>query len=806
MPDPAVTGQAGAWPPLLAATFLPHALALLEIHPVLVIVGTSGTGRHDLTEEIARLAAVDGPAPLRHAARHGQQGQPHLALGQLFAGARVTPGAPAAEIDAAVRAALTPVTACRPPVVLLADADLCDRESVASLSRLATTGDVRLIAVLTPETITHHETLLPVAEVIDLPPLTPEQIAAALQARFGVRPHPLLVSLLMERTGGSYPVLRDVADAASAAGLIFEVEGLLAAHPSMTPDALTSRCAPRSMERLGGGPEITALVELTALLGRLDADEARACVPPEIVDLALTHGAFTVRAGSLVLASPAEPAQVRGALHDVRRRELLDAFADRVPSTLMRPGVALRAADWWIACGRRLPVDLAARAAREANLSGLHYRAVLYTDPTSNEQQLDIAPLERAHALTEIDDDAGLSALWARLDPAMLDEDELLTYLHGIAHLADPTERDRMTARGLMAADPTARRRTAAVRRLAALVGEAFDCAGDDAVSRLRSLAFSAHLSPSNRAVTFTMLSAALRHSGRPLQAVEAAEFALVILAKEGDDVSGFHLSMARALHVMALISAVDSEGAERAIADCATGPAGHTARSPLISALETSLAMLQGDLDRALTSARLCLAGLQTSDPHRIRGWVEAMLAQILVHKDRPAEAAILLASAAGRPAGHRQLDLERRMKLAWIHDALADPEEALRLLADAIIEARRHGLRLALIDAAGLSVQIGGPPHLEMLLGAVDDLVEPSGVPLVWQTFARSAERGDLLSLIGLIELAEVSHARRFAAEVAQYILDTWRRRNDLDAPTRARLQELADPASWQQHHRTS
>lgn len=806
MPDPAVMGHAGAWPPPFSTAFLAQALALLDVRPVLVIVGTSGTGRHDLAEEIARLAAADGPAPLRHAARHGQQGQPHLAIHQLFAGIQVTPGAPPAEIDAAVQAALTTKPAGHPPVVLLADADLCDPESVACLSRLAATGHVRLIAVLTPETVTHHEMLLPISQVVDLPPLTSDQIAALLQARFGVRSHPLLVSLLMERTGGSYPVLRDVADASSAAGLIFEVEGLLASHPSMTPDVLTSRRAPRSMERLGGGPEITALVQLTALLGQLDADEARACVPPEIVDLALTHGTFAMRAGSLVLASPSEPAQVRGALDDVRRQELFDACADRVPGTLMRPGVALRAAEWWISCGRRLPVDLAVRAAREANLVGLHYRAVLYTDPASNDRQADIAPLERAYALTEIDDEAGLSALCARLDPAKLDEDELLAYLHGIAHLEDSKDRDRMTTRGLMAADPTARRRRAAVRTLAALVGEAFESAGDDAVNRLRSLTFSAHLSPSNRAVTFAMLSAVLRHSGRPVQAVEAAEFALGILAEEGDAVSGFHLSMARALHVMALISAVDSEGAERAITDCARGPAGHTARSPMISALESSLAMLQGDLDRALTSARLCLAGLQASDPHRIRGWVEAMLAQILVHKDRPAEAAILLASAAGRPVAHRQLDLERRMKLAWIHDALADPEEALRLLADAILEARRHGLRLALIDAAGLSVQIGGPPHLAMLLGAVDDLVEPSGVPLVWQTFARSAERGDLKSLIGLVELAEVSHARRFAAEVAHYVLDTWRRRGDLDPATKARLQELADPASWQRHHRIS
>lgn len=764
---------------------------------MLLIVGAAGSSRHMLASAIAETATPDGPAPLRHIARFGERDHAYFALRRLFPGLRLAPDASREAIEEAVRAVLDELPD-GPPVLVLTDTDLCDAPSIAMLAELAGSDSIRLIASLTPETVTAHEQLTTVAEVVDIPPLDDERIAGLLRSRFGVRPHRLLVSLLAEQTAGSYSAVRDVADTSFAAGLIVIVEGVLALRPGATADDLVGRRAPRTAERLGGGEEITAVVQLTALLGRLDVQEARACVGARTVELAMAHGAFAMHDGCLVLASRADEVLTRHAIGDARRRELFDAFAHRVPRTVALPAVAAHAAEWWITAGRLLPVDLAGRAAREANLTGRHHLARLFTDPDTNEQHVDIAPLERAFACVELSDDAGITALFARLDPATLTEEELLVYLRGVSRVEPGHDRDALIRRALTSADPESRRRRMAVRALAELVDRAFETAGDEAINRLRSLAFSDGLSPCNRAVTFATLSAVLRHSGRPVQSVEAAGFALDILDREVDALSAFHLSLAREVHVMALISAVDADGAERALADYTTGPCAYPVRSPMMAALETSLAMLQNDLERALASARLCLASLHPNDPHQVGGWVEAMLTQILVLRSRPDDARSALGQAERRPARRRQLDLERRMMLAWTHDALADPEEALRLLADTADEARAHGLSLALIEAAALSVQIGGPPHLPLLLGAVDDLVDPSGVPLVWQTFARSADRGDLPSLIALADLADSSGARRFAAEVAQYVLDTWRRRTDMSPEMRDRLQELAGPES--------
>lgn len=798
LPDPATGVCAGSWPPPFSPVFLDQSLARLDACPAIVIVGPVGTGRHRLATDIAARTAAGGPAPLHHAARHDEHNHPYRTIRQVFPAMCLAAEAAPADVEAAVLATLDGFPD-HAPVLVLTDTDLCDAPSLTLLIEMSRTGRIRLIACLTPETVTHQMALLSIAEVVDIPLLDDQQIGTLLRSRFGVRPHLQLISLLAEQTGGSYSALRDVADASFAAGELFIIEDVLALRPGATADDLTWLRAPRSAERLGGGPPITALVELTALLGRLDANEARACFGPHLVDLALTHGTFTMCDGSLALTSTAESTRVRRAMDDTRRRELFGRFAGSVPGTLNRPGVADRAAEWWITAGRALPVHLAIRAAREANLTGRHHQAELYTDPSNNDQHADIALLDRAFALAEIGQDADLGALCARLDPATLTEDELLVYLRRITHVEPSQLRDRLIQRAVASADPETRRRRRAVQTLAGLVDQAFDVAGDEPINKLRSLTFSAQLSPCNRAITFATLSAVLRHSGRPLQAVEAAEFALQILAGQDDLVSAFHLSHTRELHVMALISAVDTDGAEQAFAKYTSGP-GQPLRSPMMAALETSLAMLQGDLERALASARLCLAGLPPDDPHHIGGWVEAMLAQILVLHRRPDDARPIVSLAAARPAHRRQLDLERRMLLAWAHDALADPEEALRLLADAADEAWKHGLSLALIEATALSVQIGGPPHLPVLLGAVDNLVDPSGVPLVWQTFARSAHRGDLPSLIALAELADSNRAGRFAAEIAQYVLDTWRRRVDMDTETRDRLQQLAEPASSQ------
>jgi hypothetical protein len=786
-------GPVAPWPAPFSDAYVAQARALLETRGVLVILAPVGASRRRLAADIAE--APDGPVWFRHVARFGEKGQRYFALQQFFPDVEIAPGDGVDQVSTAVRTVLDDIEPSRPRLVLV-NSDLCDPESVEVLVALASAGRIRLIATLTPDAVADQDLLLADAAVIDVPPLAAERVAELLQARYGAPPHPLMVDLLMQRTGGSYSAVRDLADASFAAGLILVVDGQLVTDPG-TPAAecFDTWHEPPLIERLSSG-EVTDLIELAALLGQLDLTDARACVSSTAIELAIAHGTFSSDGARLTFAWAAEEILVLRSLPVARHRELFEIFAARVPRTLALPGVAVRAADWWLSAGRRLPVDLAHRAAREANLMGRHRRAVIYTDPTANDENRGVALIERAFAFSELGDDTALDGLLGTVDAAALDEEELLVYLLWVSHAESVDDRDALAERAVHADDPAIRRRRAAVRTLAELTGQTFQSAGDDAVTRLRSLAFSSQLSPCNRATAFAVLSAVLRHSGRPAQATSAAEFALRILADEQDAVSAFHLERARELHVMALVSSLDLEGAERAAREHSGGVLAQPGNGRMTSALQVWIAVLQGDLLGALASARLCLAGLRPRDPHHVRGWVEAMTAHVLIRCGRADEAHDYLLAAERHPSRRRQLDLERRMLLASAHDSLAEPELALGVLADVADEAQSHGLTLALIDAMVMSVRIGGPPHLPMLLGVVDDLVDPTGTPLIWQTFARAVRQYDFAQLIELAEHLATRGCRAFAAEIAQYVLDMARRATDLDEATRERLRELATP----------
>lgn len=785
---------AAPWPAPFSPAFIEQARALLERRHVLVIVAPVGASRQHLAAEIAE--APDGPVWFRHVARFGEKARPYFGVQQFFPDLPLPADARPDEVDQAIRGALDDIEVKQPRLVLV-NANLCDTPSVEALIRVAAGGHLRLIAILTPETVVDQDLLLASAEILDIPPLDADRVADLLQARFGVRPHPLLVDMLMTRTGGSYSAVRDIADASYAAGLIVTVENVLMVNPDAPADDWfeTRQAAPEGTERLGGGEDITDLIELTALLGRLDLDDAHRCVPSAAINLARAHGTFVVDRNQITFAWRAEEMLVLRSLAVDRQVELFEKFADLVPTSLALPGVAVRAADWWMAAGRLLPVDLAVRAAREANFMGRHRRAVVYTDPAANEDHAAVALVERAYALAELGDSVALHDLLQGVDPVALTEDELLVYLRWASHT---TDRDALADRAVTVDDPATRRRRAAVRTLAELLGQAFDAAGDDIVNRLRSLAFSAQLSPCNRAVAFAVLSAVLRNSGRPAQAVGAAEFAIRILTDEHDAVSAFHLDLARELHIFALISSADLEGAEYAARAYSSGIYAYPGSGRMTMGLQVWIGMLQADVQGALASARLCLAGLRPHDPHQIRGWVEAMLAYALLQCDRSAEARDYLAASERHPSTRRQIDLERRMMQATLRDALAEPEEALRVLADVADEAQAHGLTMAVIDATVLSTHIGGPPHVPMMLEAVGDLIDPTGTPLIWQSFARSVKQYDLLGLTELAEQLSARGCRLFAAQVAQYVLDMARRATDLDPDTRVHLRALANPVT--------
>lgn len=767
-----------------------------------MIVGPVGGNGTQLATAVAD--APEGPVWSRHISRFGERDMPLFALRQILRSLRIPDDATLDEVEAAARSVISKQGDTSSTIVL-GSADVCDPESLDVLLRLARSEDIRLIVTLTPETASAQEELLAGAQRIDIPPLSFGTIAALLQARFGYEPHPTVVEILNERSQGTYDVIQELADAAFDSGALIVVEDVLVPVPSRTQNALTRldrRRSPRSAE-LDGGDELTDLLHLVAVLGEIDLGEARDCVSSATVDVATQHGALTVVDGGLAFTSKAESLHLMRTLAQERLVELFEAYADRLTLSVARPGNAVHAADWWRSAGRLLPVQLATRAAREANLMGRHRRAVVFSDPTANDEHAVIALLERGFALHELGDADGLRAMYTAIDGRTLTEEELLPYLRWTLRLGPEDDPQGLRDHAIEADDADTARRRLAVRALIELAVTVFDVGGDQLVTRLRSLAFSDQLSAPNRAFTFTILSTAQRFAGHPRQAVESAEHALDILRDEGDRVSAFHLDLAQETKILGLITSLDFDRAELALRDYSAGFLGRPGSGRMTLALRGVLAMQRSDVSQALANSRLCLAGVEHHDPHHMRGWVAAMLAQILAQSQRPDEAREFLSLAEQHPAEGLQHNLERRIFQACTHDILAEPEEALSILTAVTAEARASGLRLAEIDAAVLSVQIGGPVHLPTLLDAVQELVEPSGTTAVWQTFAFAAQRYDIPALTSLSEQLEELSAHLIAAAVAQYVLDMARRASDLTEDTRSRLTRLADPMS---HRRQS
>jgi hypothetical protein len=772
-------------------SFVDEARARLHDASVLVIVGPVGSGRAGLADEIARLA--DAPSSTRHAARVGDAALSRLAISQLF-GSALLATADLDEITRSVTAQLQDLPAT--PHVVLTDAALCDPESVEVLLRLADSGRIRLVATVTPAYLAGHERLAAAGAVVTVPPLDADALADLLHERLGAVPHPLVSELLLKRCSGSATVARELADAAIRSGVVVTADDVLVLAPD-DPQAAAGLLGPLLAGSPGAGDDTSVhdLLHLTALLGELDADEARACCGEQAVDAAVAHGTLRIDGDVLVFTAAAEGTLLARTLSAERCIELFDRFVHSVPRTLGRPGVAVPAAGWWRATGRLLPTDLAARAARHANLLGDYRGALVYSDPAVNDQHTIVAPMERGFAFNELGDAHGLGELFASLDPADLSDDELLPYLRIAAVRPDGAQRARLVQRAVAVDDPERRRSREAVRTLADLTSRSSATGDEKLVQRVRSVAFSAHLSPGNRAVAFASLSAVLRQSGRPDLAVESSRFALDTLTEQHDEVSAYHLDLAREVHILSLMSALDLDGADLALREYSSGVFARAGSGRLTSALQTYVSMGRGDLDGALTSSALFLAGVGNHDPHQVRGWVEAMTAECLVHIDRHDEAAAVLAESNRHPSRVPYIELTRRTITASTHDALAEPELALEILSSVIDEARERQLLLTHVEAAGTAVLIGGPPQVGVLVDAVDQLVDPSGTPLIWQTFAQAVRSYDIAGVVALADDLSADGAHWSAARVAQSVLDMARRATDLTPATRDRMGRLAD-----------
>ncbi|MCW2769773.1 MAG: hypothetical protein JWR27_1206 [Aeromicrobium sp.] len=789
MSDAAPPVTPSAWPPPFSPTYVAQARALLARRHAVVFVGPPDGSSNRLAAAVA--GAPEGPYWARHICRYGEQDDNLFVVRQLFDSIRHSGPTSTGAAVQAIRDQLAG-DALLPPTVIVGNADLADRASAEVLARLTAENAIKVVATVPPGTIADDWPLLGVAELVEIPPLDVMTVTELLRVRYGREPHRHVAELILDQTGGTYEIVREVADAAVEAGLVIPLEDSLVVAPPRAEarNAFEDRVAPlRSVLPPDGSPEMADLFDLTALIGEIDLAEARAVLDRATIDRALAHGALHARGDGPALSLPAAARFLRRTMPQQRRVELFTTYAARLPISTARPGVAVDVADWWRAAGHPLPQELARRAAREANLGGRHRRALVFT----GQDAARVAPIERLYALVELGDSSEVQALLSAVDPTTVSEDDLLPYVCWLKGLAPGAARTRLLDTALRHEDLGVNRRLAAVKTLADLFERVFREGGNGLEGRLRALTFSGLLSPLNRALTFSALSAVQRHAGRPEVAVRSARHALELIAAESRLPNAFHLSVAQESHILALIAAIDLDAADRALRDYLVGPLGRPGSGRMGAALLSMLELARGDLQQAFVNARLALDTLQHHDPHELRGWIEALLAQVLVRQGLNGEAVDMLRVSDSHSSRVLQNDLNRRIAVAGTHDELGDPERALKELAAVRAVAAEHDLRQIEIDAAVLTVRIGGPVHLPALLEIVDELEETSGSPAVWRDFARAAHAYDIPALVAQCRALE-GGAPRHAAEIAQYVLDVARRRNDLDAETRSHLQQLA------------
>lgn len=773
MLDRAGVTPTAEWPPAFAETFIEQARRLLDLSQVLMILGPIGGSAHSLAAGIVGApGGADTALWSHHIASIGDSELPFHAIRCIFT---VDVQADPTDIDISIRADLA--IAGESPAVIIANADLCDRESIATLARLAAAGALRLVLTLPAESLTSFGELAAVAEVVELPPLEPETVSEMIRIRYAVTPAPALVNVLMERTGGSYEVLCDVVDNA------WQTQQLAVRDDQLVVDNVLA--APATT------PPSDDLSQLTAVLGQLDLAEAIAVWGRDAVVAAVASDALTGDADHIAFSSAAESRRVRSSLPRHRLAELFDLYAHQLPLTVADSAVA--AAEWWRSTGHLLPPDLASQAARQANLLGHPRRAIMFTDPDQNTTHAVVAPLERTYAMAEVGDTLGVSSTWMSIHPESLTEDELLPYLGWVHRLADADQQDLLVAQAVQADETKASDRRLATNSLAVLVDRAFSAAATDLAGPLRELLFSDRLSTRNRALAFAAMSAVLLNSGRPAQAAEMGQLASEILKLTPGQVSAFHLDVVREIHVRALITALDIAGAERAMQSYAQAGAEPAGR--ITSMLLALIATMRGNTRSAIAMVRRGLIGLHPRDPHNMSGWNEAHLAYLLTLTDQSADAQLALQRSEQCTPHHGYYGLERQIALAAALDALAEPEDALSLLDTVVTEAKEHGLLLIQIEAAARSVLIGGPPLVKVLTEAVEGLTELTGVPAFWQQFAAAARLYDIGVLTRLIEELVADGAFGLAADIAQFVLDMSRRSTDLDPETRMWLRDLAE-----------
>ncbi len=780
------------WPAAFSETFVEGARRLFDERNNVMIVGPLGSSRGTLAE---RLSGPSAPVAWgRDALSVKTAALRYSTVNQLLPTIGAQPGDSTGEVVQKALAALGQTFGR--PTVCVREAELCDQGSSDVLASLVEEGRIRLVSTVSPSAALTHR-FARSAERIDVPPLTEETVSQLLTIRFSATPHPTTVSLLMKRSQGAYAVLQRFADAAFSAGQIRVLADTLVIDTSVLNadvDDLFVAMTPNTVSRFSGNHFARDLLDVTALISSLDRAEATEVFGNRVVDEVIDAGALEVVGEVLQFRATVDGLSIARNLDLARRRELFEVYRGRFGRSELLPTTALRSARWHVDVAVPLPPDLALRAVRHANRACRYELVRTLVEAVPAADRPPALVIEHCHALSETGADDELVDQVRSIDPATLGDDDLFAYLRWTRqHLPSAEVDDILTALRSSSLENPGRR---AALELCRTYGAVFQ-SGDQRIRKdLLALTMSGHLSPTNQALARMTMSAALRHASRMDQAIEMAATAIREL-EAIDGVASFYVEMAREHQIGALLSAGDLDGAREALVRYSAPGVAHGNLGRFGSALWGLLAFYAGDIGASLAQIQMCLTRIPSSDPQYVRAWAEAMAAQVLTQVgDIDGVYELLAASHQRPPHSRRQLRLQLMITQACVHDAIGEIEESLDLLQAVTDEAHEHDLLLCEVDAAVLSVQIGGPRHLKSLLRAVETIDESGGTSAIWKTFAHAVRDNDMHRLVDLAEELDRQQQRLLAAEVAQFTLDIARRAADMTPEQRVRLGQIADP----------
>jgi DNA-binding CsgD family transcriptional regulator len=260
-----------------------------------------------------------------------------------------------------------------PPVIVIDNIDHLDRESLATVTRLAADGRIRLVA-------TRRSTRVPTDAVaalwrdlgltrIDVGALSEDEVHELLRSALGSAVDGRALSELTTRCDGNPLVLRGLVEQSRRDGSLVEREGLwqLVAEPTMTADV----CDLARSELDGLNAASRDAVEILAIGEALPLGLATAVVDPLVLEGLERRGLVRVdRHDTVTIASPVVAAVAHREIPRLGRRRLAGVLADAADALDPGDGLELRRVVWLVDAGRAVPAGRLLGAARSAVEAG----------------------------------------------------------------------------------------------------------------------------------------------------------------------------------------------------------------------------------------------------------------------------------------------------------------------------------------------------------------------------------------------------------------------------------------------------